>query len=76
MTRKDTTSYHISVTKLDHEIIHFDSILERIQQVMPEDLKIYDAIVSVRDYMFRLQQLAHGLEIIDFCGNSSSGGTR
>jgi hypothetical protein len=71
MTEKDTTSYHISVTKLDHEIVHFDSILERIQQVMPEDMKIYDAIVNVRDYIFRLQQLMHGCEIVDFC----SGGT-
>ena len=71
-TIEDTTSYKISVTNLDEEIVHFDTILERIQEMMPEDFKIYNAIVSIRDYIFRLQQMMHGCEVVEFCDDGGA----
>jgi hypothetical protein len=75
MTRETTNRSNIKLSteiiRLDEAIIDFDRILEQIQAFMPEDLRVYEAIVQVRDYMFRLQQMMHGCEIVDFC----SGGT-
>ena len=52
------------LTKLDEEIVRFDSVLDRIEKLMPEDLKVYDRIVEVRDAIFRLLQHMRGLDIL------------
>ena len=54
------------LTKLDEEIVRFDSVLDRIEKLMPEDLKVYDRIVEVRDAIFRLLQHMRGLDILEF----------
>jgi len=72
MTVENTKAQAIKITELDEKIIEFDTILCQIQEIMPEDLRVYEAIVQVRDYLFRLQQQMHGCRIVDFCG----GGTR
>jgi hypothetical protein len=55
------------LTLLEEEIAHFDAVLDRIQKLMPQDLKVYDRVVEARDVMFRLQQQMRGCEIVEFC---------
>jgi hypothetical protein len=54
------------LTKLEEEIAQFDSVLDRIQRLMPEDMRVYDHIAQTRDAMFRLQQSMRGCEIVEF----------
>ena len=66
---EDSKSEDISVSKLDnleHEIIRFDTILERIQKLFPTDTRVWDFIANTKDAIFRLQQSLHGLDVIDF----------
>ena len=63
---EDSRILNVKVTKLEEEIVCFDSVLERVQKVMPHDLKIYEKIVHVRDVVFQLQQMLHGCEIVEF----------
>lgn len=72
--KKDNQDYNVKLTKLDEEIVHFDSVLEQIQERMPEDLRVYEAIVQARDYIFRLQQIMHGCEIVVFASGGNEGG--
>jgi hypothetical protein len=58
--------YNSKLTLFEEEICRFDSILERIQKVFSEDLKVYDRVVEVRDALFRLQQQMRGLQIVEF----------
>ena len=75
MTVEDTKDSAISfssktktkkVIKLEEEIAHWDSVLDRIQKVMPEDMRVYDHVVQARDAAFRLQQAMRGCEIVEF----------
>lgn len=59
--------------QLDHEIIRFDCILEKIQEALTDDLRVYEAVVSARDYIFRMREVLHGCDIVRFCGGG--GGT-
>ena len=65
-TRNSSLKFSTKVTKLEEEIVRFDAVLDRIQRVMPEDVKVYDRIMEVRDAVFRLQQQMRGLDIIEF----------
>ena len=55
------------MTVLEDEIARFDAVLDRIQKLMPQDMKVYDRVVEARDAVFRLQQKMQGCEIIEFC---------
>lgn len=63
---EDTHSYDVKISRLEEEICRFDTVLDNIQKLMPEDMEVYDHIVQVRDAMFRLQQSMHGCEIAEF----------
>ena len=64
---EDSYPSNVKLTKLEEEIISFDSVLDRIQKVMPiHDLRVYDKIVHVRDVIFQLQQMLHNCEIVEF----------
>jgi hypothetical protein len=54
------------LTKLEEEICRFDAVLDSIQKLMPDDMRVYDYIVQVRDAMFKLQQSMRGYEIVEF----------
>jgi hypothetical protein len=57
---------NIKLAILEHEIVKFDSVLDRIQRHFPSDVRIWDYIANTRDALFRLQQSLHGLDVIDF----------
>jgi hypothetical protein len=63
---RDTHGRAIKISRFDDYIHAFDSVLDRIQKVMPDDLKVYERIVEARDAVFRLQQQMHGCEIVEF----------
>ena len=64
---EDSYPSNVKLTKLEEEIIRFDSVLDRIQKVMPiHDLRVYDKIAHVRDVIFQLQQMLHNCEIVEF----------
>lgn len=66
---KNRKSYNVKLTLLEEEICRFDRVLDRIQLLMPDDMRVYDHVVQVRDAVFRLQQSLHKCEIIEFaCG--------
>jgi hypothetical protein len=68
-TKPTDINFSRKVTRLDEEIVRFDSVLDRILKVFEgvgEDLKVYDKIVQVREVVFQLQQMMHGCEIVDF----------
>ena len=62
---EDTHSYNVKISRLEDEIARFDAVLDHIQKLMPEDLKVYDRIAEARDAAFRLQQM-RGCEIVVF----------
>jgi hypothetical protein len=63
---KDTKGRAIRISHLDEEICKFDGVLDRIQKLMTNDLKVYDRIVEVRDAIFRLHNQMHGCEVVEF----------
>lgn len=63
---KVTKGKAIKISHLDEEICRFDVVLDRIQKLMPDDLKVYDRIVEVRDAIFMLHNQMHGCEIVEF----------
>jgi|SRR5215218_155373 len=63
---EDTHSYNVKISRLEEEIRRFDCILDRIQKLMPEDMRVYNDIVQARDAIFRLQQIMHGCETVEF----------
>jgi hypothetical protein len=65
-TRRSNLKFSPKVTKLEEEIVRFDTILDHIQKVMPDDMQVYDKIVHVRDVIFQLQQMLHNCEIVEF----------
>ena len=71
---EDTKAKNLSISQLDQAIVDFDRLLEQIQELLPEDLDSYEAVVSVRDYMFRLQQRIHGVKVEQFAGADNAGG--
>jgi hypothetical protein len=66
VTVEDTQRTAIKITKLEDEICRFDSILDRIQKVMPDNMRVYGFIVLTRDAMFKLQQTMYNCEIVEF----------
>jgi hypothetical protein len=70
---EDTKSKNLKFVKLDEEIVRFDRLLEELQDHVPEDMRAYQAIVSARDYIFRMQQIMHGVEIMDFAVGNDGG---
>jgi hypothetical protein len=63
---EDSQCSNVKLTKLEQEIAHFDCVLDWIQKLMPDNLRVYDYVVQTRDAIFRLQQAMRGLEIIEF----------
>jgi hypothetical protein len=63
---EDTHSHNVKISRLEEEIARFDAVLDHIQKLMPEDLKVYDRIAEARDAAFRLQQQMRGCEIVVF----------
>ena len=63
---RDSHSYILKITKLDQEIRGFDSLLEEIQNCMPEDFEFYERIVNVRDAMYRLKACMRDCVITKF----------
>jgi hypothetical protein len=61
---RDTQRRAKKISRLEDEIARFDAVLDQIQKLMPEDLKVYDRIVEARDAAFRLQQQMRGCEIV------------
>jgi hypothetical protein len=53
---KDTKATAIKISRLEDYIQAFDSVLARIQKVMPDDLKVYRRIVEARDRKKKQQQ--------------------
>jgi len=66
---EDTHTYNAKISTLEEEICRFDSMLDRLQKLMPEDIRVYDHIVEVRDTIFRLQQSMRGCEIVEFASS-------
>ena len=63
---EDTHCYDVKISRLEEEIRRFDTVLDSIQKLMPEDMGVYGHIVQIRDAMFRLAQSMHGCEIAEF----------
>jgi hypothetical protein len=63
---EDSHTLNVKLTKLEREIASFDSVLDWIQKLMPDNLRVYDYVVQARDAVFRLQQAMRGLEITEF----------
>jgi hypothetical protein len=63
---EDSRTPNVKLTKLEQEIASFDSVLDWIQKLMPDNMRVYDYVVQARDAIFRLQQAMRGLEIIEF----------
>jgi hypothetical protein len=63
---EDSRTLNVNLTKLEEEIARFDSVLVRIQNLMLDNLRVYEYVVQTRDAIFRLQQAMRGLEIIEF----------
>jgi hypothetical protein len=67
---EDSPTINVKVTtKLDEEIVRFDSVLDRIQKMLFEDMNVLDLIVEIRERIYRLHNLMHGCEIVEFTSN-------
>jgi hypothetical protein len=66
--KKNTNDDSLSLSKISLEIVKFDTILEHVQELFPENTKIFDKIMHIRDSVFQLQQLTRGVEIEIFAG--------
>jgi hypothetical protein len=66
LAKDDAQGTETKISRFDEDIVRFDSVLDRIQKLMPYDLKVYDKIVEARDKIFQLQQAMRGCEIVEF----------
>lgn len=73
MTEEATQRRKIKISnkiiRLEDDIRAFDSTLDRIQKLMPEDISVYDRVSEVRDAIFRLQQAMRGCEVVEFASS-------
>lgn len=65
-TREDTKATAIKISSLEEKIRDFDSTLVNIQELLSDDIRVYDNVVEARDAIFRLQQAMRGCEIVEF----------
>jgi hypothetical protein len=65
---EDTKARAINIAHLERKIVEFDSILEQTQEYFSDNLKAYEAIVTARDYIFRMRERLRGCDVVNFCG--------
>ncbi|MDQ3852743.1 MAG: hypothetical protein M3299_07915 [Thermoproteota archaeon] len=64
---KNYNNIELKLSKISLDIATVDGILDRIQKLFPEDLKVYDRIAEARDAFFRLESQIRGVEVEVFC---------
>lgn len=55
----------LRLKKAQKEIVSFDTTLDELQQLYPENEEIWDCIANTRDKLFVLQQQLHNQKTID-----------